>query len=450
MAEQQIATVRDKRMSLWQSAVDAVVARSEGAPASTVIGADLEAAPAEATARPGLEHPMIAGASVHAQQVEQGVAQASPEVSTQPGTVVAAETGPAGVVKSCSEWALRLAEAKITRNQADVTKYGELLGAFGTCDPRWIQAVEEYVKFFQLDKGTIPYRVWQQLGDFVIDGALPAKARVAIIGDWGTGLPAALGLLRQVARKQPQIVVHLGDIYYSGTADECRKNFLAPYRSILPAGTRLFTLTGNHDMYSGGVPYYQLLDEIGQPASYFCLRNAEWQLLAMDTGLHDHDPFGVTNAETFLEATEVAWLEDKVANAAGRKTILLSHHQLFSAYEAIDKGPVNQTLRGQLAPKVLPGATAWFWGHEHNLTIFQRFAGTLGRCIGCAAVPVAVSSLDLDRPEFPDVPREPVRLGNDGVLYNLAYAIVDLDGPNATVTYWQDSDEKTPLWTETL
>lgn len=450
MAKHKIATVRDKRMSLWQSAVDAVVAKTEGAPAGAVIGADLEAAPAAAPARPGLDHPMVAGASVHAQEVEQGVVAASPEVSTQPGTVVAAEAGAADIAKSCSEWALRLAEAKITRNQANVKKYGELLGAFGTCDPRWLQAVEEYVKFFELDKGKIPYRLWRQLGDFVIDGALPAKARVALIGDWGTGMPAALDLLRQVARKQPQIVIHLGDIYYSGTADEGRKNFLDPCRSLLPAGTRLFTLTGNHDMYSGGLPYYDLLDEIGQPASYFCLRNADWQLLAMDTGLHDHDPFGVTNAETFLEETEVAWLADKAANAGGRKTILLSHHQLFSAYESIDKGPVNQKLFGQLSPQVLPGATAWFWGHEHNLTVYQRYLGTLGRCLGCSAVPVAVSSLDLDRPEFPDVPREPVRLGNDGALYHRAYALVDLDGPRATVTYWQDSDEQKPLWTETL
>jgi len=53
-----------------------------------------------------------------------------------------------------------------------------------------------------------------------------------------------------------------------------------------------FTLAGNHDMFCGGAPYYKLIDQLGQPASYFCLRNDNWQFLAMDTGLHDNNPEG--------------------------------------------------------------------------------------------------------------------------------------------------------------
>ncbi len=70
-------------------------------------------------------------------------------------------------------------------------------------------------------------------------------------------------------------------------------------------------------MYAGGGRYYTVLDMLGQPASYFCLRNDEWQFIALDTGLHDSDP--VARTATFLEDTEVEWLKDKVRNAGGRR-----------------------------------------------------------------------------------------------------------------------------------
>ena len=91
----------------------------------------------------------------------------------------------------------------------------------------------------------------------------------------------------------------------------------------------VYSLAGNHDMYSGGVGYYGLLQQLKQPASYFA-RNAAWQILGLDTGLHDNDVFSVNTNVTCLEPTEEAWHLDKITNAGGRKTILLSHHQLFS------------------------------------------------------------------------------------------------------------------------
>ena len=52
---------------------------------------------------------------------------------------------------------------------------------------------------------------------------LPLKpgATVAIIGDWGTGTAEATALLGQVASHNPDVLIHLGGIYYSGTPAEC-------------------------------------------------------------------------------------------------------------------------------------------------------------------------------------------------------------------------------------
>lgn len=192
---------------------------------------------------------------------------------------------------------------------------------------------------------------------------------------------------------------------------------------------------------------YKLIDWLSQPTSYFCLRNDNWQFLAMDTGLHAYKPIG--GGPTFLENTEVEWLKDKVVNSGGRKNILLSHHQLFSAYDEIDGGKhFNQKLYDQMS-SIFPEVSMWFWGHEHNLVIFKRYMGMLGCCIGCGAFPVGIDEIP-SKPKFPDVPVEDVKLGKGAGLYNHGYAIVELSGPTATVSYYQDTDENNPLFREDI
>src|SRR6185436_8347093 len=103
--------------------------------------------------------------------------------------------------------------------------------------------------------------------------------------------------------------------------------------------------------------------------------------------LHDDDLFAVATSMTYLEDAELVWAKDKINNAAGRRTILLSHHQLFSAFSPIgpkDNGDrsTNPRLLAQFAD-VLPEVDAWLWGHEHNLEIYGPYAGlSRGRCIG--------------------------------------------------------------------
>jgi hypothetical protein len=54
----------------------------------------------------------------------------------------------------------------------------------------------------------IPYNVYRNVSDFVIEGKLPAQAKVAIVGDWGTGQEAAKLVLRQISNKSPDVVIH--------------------------------------------------------------------------------------------------------------------------------------------------------------------------------------------------------------------------------------------------
>ncbi len=350
--------------------------------------------------------------------------------------------------KYCASVWWEIAKTALSGDKQAEADWRERAGKFTSCDPRYALAVQQYLDFYEIRKETPPYRRWQQLSDYIVDWPVPPKARIAVVGDWGTGQPEAVALLGAIARKNPDIVIHLGDIYYAGTEFEVENYFLDIWkRSFDLSRIRTFTLAGNHDMYSGGAPYYRLIDELGQPASYFCLRNEDWQFIALDTGLHDHD--ALEASPTYLEDSEVAWLADKFATAGSRRTVLLSHHQLFTAFESIGGQSVNQRLAAQVGP-FLPNVDLWLWGHEHDQVIYQRHLGILGRCIGHGAYPVGITEIPAE-PKFSEVPLENVRLHKGDALYAHGYAIIDLDGPSAAVSYYQDSDpESVPMWTDSL
>ncbi|MGH9355528.1 MAG: metallophosphoesterase family protein [Terriglobia bacterium] len=440
---------RNPKLSIWQSAVDEAIARrAVAAQAAAPAGA-----PAAKLGRPDAAHRMVRESASYCSAI-------AGEKSFQ--QLAATPLPPEGLLHTlsyCSVVALKLAKAAILGNQQDYETYKSELGKFTDCDPLYLQATERYVEYFIAQCKKIPYRAYKNLSDFVIDGKLPGKARVAILGDWGTGEEVALKVLRQIAAKKPDVVIHLGDVYYSGTEFEDQSYFFQPWTEILNlAQTKIptFTLSGNHDMYSGGVGYYKLIEQLGQPASYFCLRNDDWQFLAMDTGLHDNNPAEDGSAATYLEDTELAWHDDKMKNAGSRRTILLSHHPLMSAYEPIDGHEVNMRLQPQVF-SFLPNVALWLWGHEHNFVVYGPF-GRLqrGRCLGHAAFPVGVDELP-SAPIFSNVPvitkdssGKSIKLGQTDGLYNHGYAILDLDGASGAIAYYQDTDEQNPLFAETI
>jgi predicted phosphodiesterase len=440
---ERIKQFRDRKLSLWQSAIDEAVAKRRKSDAQTHLGTDAK----KIDNRPDMSDEVIDKVAALCDAVYGG--QTIPDMHS-PGPAMSG--GVFSNVQYCSQIAFKLAEAAVSGNKEDEERYREQLSKFGDCDPLYMEAVLRYHEYFVKGDKTIPYRRHRNMSDFVIDGKLQSDAKIALIADFGTGQPAAQNILKQIARKNTDVVIHLGDIYYSGTEFEVENYFYRPCLEILELSetgpkSDIYTLSGNHDMYSGGEAYYKLIDWLGQPASYFCLRNDNWQLLAMDTGLHAYVPIG--GKPTFLEDTEVEWLKDKVANSGTRKNILLSHHQLFSAYDEIGDGKhFNQKLYDQLS-SILPRVSMWFWGHEHNLVIFKKYMGVLGRCIGCGAFPVGIEEIS-SKPKFSDVPIEDVKLGKSLGLYNHGYVMVELDGPTATVSYYQDSDENNPLYKENI
>lgn len=454
---------RSRDLSLWQSAADEVVSKHKARTQTLALGV---AAP---ITRPDMRDPRIQAATQLCEEIAAGKLP-----PTVPHAITSITLAAGDSLRFCSVTAFKLAEAEVkaafTGDRTEVNKLKEALGAqFNQCDPRWTEVIAVYAAYHAAGMH-IPYRRDDPDHTFVIEDRLPSQAKLALVADWGTGQDSARMLLKQIADKDPDVVIHLGDIYYSGTDHEVENYFYKLWQSTLgipatPWGSKLqdlnarpasFSLSGNHDMYAGGAPYYKLIDMLGQPASYFCLRNQDWQFIALDTGLHDSNPTAgalpfASRTATFLEDTEVAWLRDRINAAGQRKNILLSHHQLFSAYETIAGHAVNQDLLAQVQ-EFLPQVTAWFWGHEHDLIIYENFQNVQGRCIGHGAFPVPVGPpLKLE----PSVPVKDIKLEPDSIggLFQHGYALMELDGPSAQVSYFEydpDTNKERVLHSEVL
>jgi predicted MPP superfamily phosphohydrolase len=409
-----IKTFRNPILSLWQSALHKTIAQSSP----------------QAARRLSSEHPWMA----------QSVAAIEARVNGQATPRTDRLGAPIG---ECAGLAADLVVAAMKRDRKRVaTLENELKGS--ACDPGWFEALETFLAW-EASSEPIPYVRHKHLTDFVLP--LPGKQDLAIafLADWGTGAEDAAWILSEVMKRKPDVLVHLGDIYYSGTQEEVQNNFLSLVRARAP-GIPVFTLSGNHDMYSGGRAYYGLLEQLGQPPSYFCLRSAGWQFLAMDTGLHDCDPITVDRNVTFLEPSEIEWHLDKLRNSGGRRTVLLSHHQLFTSF---DTGTGRGGAGKQLAhnPKLREAfgdsfdqIELWLWGHEHNLEIFLPYVGLrAGRCIGASAIPRFAEEnpyqpnmqLDLEgESALPALDRRArkLSLNRDGV-YDHSFVILTLAGP---------------------
>jgi hypothetical protein len=289
---------------------------------------------------------------------------------------------------------------------------------------------------------------------------------VALAADWGTGARPAVQILKEISSFLPQVFIHLGDIYYSGTPQECDANFTLLVNSVLRSAGRevsVYSLAGNHDMYCGGIGYYDLIRELNvgnaqQRSSFFCLRSKDeaWQFLAMDTGLHDYSPSSVDSVVTRLEDDEIEWHLDRLREFSG-KTILLSHHQLFSAFSAIGK-PLKNEIRSAVNPhlkaafdkmKAEGKIVAWYWGHEHALTIYEPYCGLeRGRCIGHGAVPVPIEDSIYQRLE--DLEQGPLmmpntELGVQGGVYTHGFVMLELGADTCDAKYYQDLGGKSDL-----
>jgi hypothetical protein len=268
---------------------------------------------------------------------------------------------------------------------------------------------------------------------------LPDDAIVAIAADWGTGMYGAPDIAdairKQSATRKFDLLMHLGDVYYSGTHKEVQERFLDVWPAEAGAISR--TLNSNHEMYSGGFAYFDLaLPALKQKSSYFALQNKHWLLIGLDTAYVDHD----------MDTQQVAWVNTVIEQGqkdGPRKVVFFSHQQPFS--QLGNQGPKLQlALQHLLEGRKIK---AWYFGHEHVCAIYDRHPGweLHGRCLGNGGIP---EPRDSRVTGAADDPTHATGVANTvwkrvTVTSESPGAIV-LDGPNMTMDKAKDQQKFSP------
>jgi hypothetical protein len=317
---------------------------------------------------------------------------------------------------------------------------------FNNHDPRWSSTLIGLLKA-KLNVGKFDFRAGPLTGH-----PLPDQTRVGILGDWGTNLYGAPHCAASIKRDGKfGALIHLGDVYYSGSESETSGRFLAEWPKVPGAINR--ACNSNHEMLSGGKPYVAMtLARFQQSSSLFWLENKHWVLLGLDSAYDDGQ----------LGLLQVDWLRAICAKARSesKKVVFFSHHQPWRT----DTGEVQPLVDPILDLLEDHQVAAWYWGHEHLCALFDPHPewSLQGGCIGHSGFPY--SRLDMSdwptqeevaeaaawhkvpaRDETPggtilDGPNRWIP-GHEATFGPNGYAVLELDGPNLREVIFTPSGE---------
>jgi hypothetical protein len=277
----------------------------------------------------------------------------------------------------------------------DVDAAGEIWGTgkYQQLDPGWAETIAVWLE--NLNKK----RSFNSTPGMI---KIPDSLQIAIAGDWGTGdwrtasNPApSTDVAHHIEFLQPDLTIHLGDVYYAGTAEQ-EKHLLV---NLWPKGTLgALTLNSNHEMYSGAKPYFQLAlasSKFGfqQRSSFFALENSKWIIVGLDSAYYSDAEKLYMDGSLFAPGgptTQLDFLKQQ-ANK-GKRIIILTHHNGLS-----EDGSSTTVLWSQVMsafPDGL-GPAYWYWGHVHAGMVYEPYGApeVLCRCSGHGGVPWGQASM---------------------------------------------------------
>jgi hypothetical protein len=273
---------------------------------------------------------------------------------------------------------------------------------------------------------------------------LGTKARLILVGDWASGVPRAARVAAQMEKQlqHPDAadrdchVIHLGDVYYAGRAFEYEARLGSPWPVSLVVADRVgsWCLNGNHDMFSGGHGFFDFLRSDARfrrqnRCSYFALENDDWLIFGLDTA---YTVEGFKGDLGGLAAPQSDWIKKQVDRAPGKKIMLLTHHQPFSAWE--EESPKLVAALDPLLKRSKP-VEAWFWGHEHRCAVYAPSHNVkYPALIGHGGVPVYFSSRAPKGEELRYYDQRNFSHLLEKFSF-MGFAVVDLDGAAGRVRY---------------
>ena len=282
------------------------------------------------------------------------------------------------------------------------------------------------------------------------------KVTIALFGDFGTGLSHSLYIARKITEKAPDYAFHLGDVYYAGRSREFENYFQKPLDPLLEK-SNFFALNANHEMHSGDFPYFAYLNykkktrsgwvEQDQEGSYFCVRNAKYQIIGIDTAYHENGRHRDEKLQAWLGKT----LREGKAASPKRLNILLSPNQPYKLGNQSFNDLYNMDLH-EFAHQGL--IDYWFWGNTHYAALFDRSAKTpfIGSCVGHGGHPIYKKDIEeaaeehdklvKNTRELPPAlwvelsPRFPEHTGIRQEMGNHGFCMMELEGDSVRLTYY--------------
>lgn len=213
---------------------------------------------------------------------------------------------------------------------------------------------------------------------------------IALFSDFGVGRYYSKYIAKQF-RTRPvpfPYAIHCGDVYYAGRKKEFKEYFEDLLDPILHK-TSLFALNSNHEMYSGGVPYFEYISKRKQlqPAkqkqegSYFCLRSQQFQIVGIDTAFFKHGRYKEDALKDWLAARL------REGRQAGLVNILLSADHPYDFGSTDLSKLLDKDLRSLVIGERL--VDLWFWGNTHYCALYGATDSLpfVGTCIGHGGYP---------------------------------------------------------------
>jgi 3',5'-cyclic AMP phosphodiesterase CpdA len=216
--------------------------------------------------------------------------------------------------------------------------------------------------------------------------------KIALTGDWGTGIWNDHGqpqcpsqaVLQQIQAASPDVVIHLGDVYYAGTQGfpyEEENNLV----NLWPNFKYSFTLNSNHEMYDGGNGYFKVAlpsKKFANNKSYFSIEFEDWLILGLDSAYYDPSLLYMDGA--LVDSNQIGFI--KSFDLTGKKVMVLTHHNAITT-----DGQRKMGLWDNVVNALGRAPDYWYWGHIHNGIVYSpsSVAGskTKVRCLGHGALP---------------------------------------------------------------
>lgn len=268
-------------------------------------------------------------------------------------------------------------------------------GTYAGLDPGWAYAAFEYVVYYLGIEKKAPF----SKSPATVNLTGPSTLAIALTGDWGTGewkdgsapsCPSEF-VMQQIQKASPNVVIHLGDVYYAGTQSgtlglgpgEEASNFV----DLWPNFPYSFTLNSNHEMYNGGNGYFNVALASEKFASqnktsYFAIEFNDWLIFGLDSAYYDPSVLYMNGA--LVDQDQIGFIQS--FDLTGKKVIVLTHHNGLTTDGQSQTGLWNNVVSalGQ-APDY------WYWGHVHDGIVYSSSsaAGSLtnARCTGHGALP---------------------------------------------------------------